>query len=411
MAAALGHYLTRVQGVVASRVKGPKARKGTRWWGETAKSLFAPIPDTDLETKALDATYALPDKLVAEAADAARPVALRVAYDTAADTARQLGVTVPAGGEDTHSGGLFAVDHTALNDAVEAVVARILDVAGHHAAIVRQAITDADSSAETLDEVLDQIEAAAAKGGNWLMMAGRSLTNGLMADAALGQARALGVTHAQWLSRRDENVRPTHVLADGQERPIGEKFQVGAFALAHPCDPTDLPASWEEVANCRCGLRFRSLEDDHKAVLDTLAKTRPHEPGPGAAALLADVAAGGAGVREVPTPAGVPHEGGIVPTAYQVTTAAPVIGYRGLSAALDAVPGQWIVLPGAVVLGLSAPGVIAEGAPVLSVLIPAGTLLTVAAGMAVLPQGQPLEVVANGPAGVQARPARLDSSA
>lgn len=406
MTAALDGYLTRLNGVVTSRVRGPRARKGTRWWGESAKSLYLPVPDdTALETKALDATYALPDKLVAEAADAARPVALRVAYDAAAHTAGQLGVSVP-----TEDDGMFAVDHDALNAAIETAVGRILDVAQHHAAIVRQAITAADSSAETLDEVLDQIEAAHAKGGNWLRMSGRALTNALIQEASLSQARALGATHTQWLSRRDQRVRETHVEADGQERPIGERFQVGKFALLHPCDPTDLPESWEEIAGCRCCLSIRPLSDDHRAALRMLATTKPGQPGPGTATLLATLAAGGPGVREVPTPTGVPHENGIVPIAYQLTTAAPVVAYRGLASAVNAVAGQWIVLAGAVVLGLTAPAVIAEGAPVLAVLIPAGTLLTVAAGMAILPQGQPLEVLASGPPGVQAQPAQLDSS-
>jgi len=460
MTAALDSYLTRLNGVVVSRVKGPRARKGTRWWGESAKSLYLPMPGgTALETKALDAAYALPGKLVAEAADAARPVALRVAYDAAAHTASQLGVSVPAG-----NGGLFAVDHDALNAAIETAVGRILDVAQHHAVVVRQAITAADSSAETLDEVLDQIEAAHAKGGNWLRMSGRALTNALIQDAALSQARALGATHAQWLSRRDDHVRPTHAAADGQERPIGDKFQVGKFALLHPCDPADLPESWEEIAGCRCALRIRPPSDEHRAALRVLAATQPGQPGPGAATLLADVAAGarelppvagtkpdrpvatgaapgasapsapgvvttggrdavaplaagpgtrpagGSTVREVPTPAGVPSVNGVAPVAYQLTTTAPVVAYRGLASAVNAVAGQQIVSSAAAVLGLTAPAIIAEGAPVLAVLIPAGVLLTVAAGMVILPQGQPLEVLASGPAGVQAQPAQLDSS-
>lgn len=407
MTSALDGYLTRLNGVVTSRVKGPRARKGTRWWGESAKALYVPMSGPgDLETKALDPSYALPDKLVSEVADAARPIALRVAYDTAAHTAAQLGVRVP----DTEGGGLFAIDHTALNAAIEAAVGRIMDVAQHHAAVVREAITRADSSADTLDEVLDQIEAAHAKGGNWLRMSGKALANALIQDAALSQARALGSTHAQWLSRRDDHVRETHVEADGQERPIGEKFSVGDFQLAYPCDPTDLPESWDVVAGCRCGLIFRSISEDHRAALRVLTGTRPGQPGPGVSTLLADIAAG-QGVREVPTPAGVPLVDGVAPLAHQIVTSAPVVGYRGMTAASTAVAGQWIVLPGATMLGLTAPAIIAEGAPVLAVFIPAGTLLTVAAGMAVLPQGQPLEVLTVSSAGVQARPAQLDSSA
>lgn len=405
MSTALEGYLTRLNGVVIARVKGPRARKGTRWWGDSAKSLFAPAPGPgELETKALDPTYALPASLVAEAADAVRPVALRVAYDTAAHTAASLGVTVPDATDD----GMFAIDHTALNQAVEDAVSRIMGVAQHHAEMIREAITGADHSADTLDEVLDQVEAAHRKGGNWVRMAGNSLTNGLIQDAAITQARALGSTHAQWLSRRDDRVRPTHVLADGQVRPIAEKFTVGGFSMAYPCDPTDLPASWPEVAGCRCSLLFRKLAPEQAAALGVLGATIPGQLGPGVGSLLKTLAGGGAAVRTVPTPPGVPvGTGGIVPQARQVVTTAPLVAYRLMDAALDTVAGQWIVLAGPIVLGLVAPMIFAEGAPVLSVLIPSGATVTVAGGALVLPQGQPLEVVANGPAGVQAQPAQL----
>lgn len=398
MTSALHGYLTRVEGVVLSRVKGPRARKGTKWWGETAKkSLFAPVAVLDdLEYKALDAGYVLPDKLVGEAGATARPIALRVAYDAAAHTAKQLGVRVP---DDPGDHGMFAIDHDALNAAVDEAVMRITDVAEHHAKMIREAILAADSSADTLDEVLDKIEAAHAKGSNWVMMAGRSLTSGLIHDTAIEQAKALGSTHAQWLSRRDPKVRPTHVIADGQTRPIGTEFQVGAFAMAHPCDPKDLPASWDEVANCRCGLLFSKPDEHVREALNELGKTKPGESS-GAADRLLD-RANKAPIGPIPT--GVPANAeGMLPVAHQLTTTEPVVGYRAMSDAIDAVSGQWISLAAPIVLGLAAPSVIAVGAPVLSVVIPAGTAVTVAGGMVVLAQGTPLSVLASGPTGTQA---------
>lgn len=395
MTTALHSYLTRVEGVVTSRVKGPKARKGTKWWGESAKSLFAPLAVDGMEYKALDATYVLPDKLVGEATGAARPIALRVAYDTAAHTAQQLGVTVPDPGDN----GMFAIDHTALNAAVDKAVGEIADVAQHHAQMIREAILGADSNSDTLDEVLDKIEAAHAKGSAWMMMAGKALTNGLINDTAMEQARALGCTSAQWLSRRDAKVRPTHVIADGQIRPIGDSFTVGGFSMAHPCDPKDLPASWSEVAGCRCGLTFAKPSDDVKAALNELGKTEPGRASDAAERLL-KVAAD---APEVPTPRGVPvGPDGLAPVAHQLTTIEPVVGYHAMSEVLDAVSGQWITMPSVIVLGLAAPTVIAAGAPVLSVLIPAGTPVIVAGGVVTLAQGTPLSVLASGPTGTQA---------
>lgn len=402
MTGALDGYLARLEGVVCSRMKGPRARRGTRWWGQSAKSVFVALPEPALEVKALDAAYALPDKLVAEAATAARPVATRIAHDTAAQVARALGVRV----DDSGDGG-FAVDHEALGQAVDRAVSRIQQVADHHAEILRQAITHADGHAETLDELLAQVQAAHDKGSNWVRMTGQAVTNGLIQEVSLTQARALGVTHAQWLSRRDDRVRPTHRQADGQVRELGDPFRVGVVDLAYPCDPAGLPETWPEVAGCRCGLLFGAPPAGQSDALAILSGTRPGAAGPGALTLLTTVAAGGAAVHVAATPMGVASgPDGQSPDAYQVTTTGSVVGYRTLEHALAVTPGQWIMLSGAVVLGLAAPHVIAEGAPVLSVLIPAGTTVTVAGGMVVLPAGQPLDVVAVGPTGVQARVAQ-----
>jgi hypothetical protein len=756
MTGALDGYLSRLDGVVTSRVRGPRVRKGTRWWGENAKSLHTPISlggVTGLETKAVDTGYALPDKLVAEAADVARPIAQRIAHDAALATARSLSVRVPGDPADIS----FAVDHVALEQAVDRAVSRVQAVADHHATLIRDAIGHADAHAETLDELLGQVQAAHAQGAAWVRMAGRAVTNGLIQDVSTGQARALGVTHAQWLcvaadtrvwapgainvaqrwsdegllriatartvgtrnilsvtpdhplltqrgwisareihpgdrlvrsafaqresggnphienlpakisetfraaaqlrpterimrvapyfdsdrrgsyvdvvpidselrdclqsafhepraqllltlsdldlegllelrsfrhhgirlassnvesrqknvapssnvdslmsdtvetsgrvappgdatlrydeldhfegsvefdrqcsrgtprdvsgddaflvqyatvpaqrlrgpgllgsfgvsreadtngllggsqdtnvaqpspdgfradslqsfrdlagrfsdlvtldqvvdvefdptpchvydlqtetgwfvadgyvvhnSRRDEHVRPTHVRADGQVRELGAPFRVGTVDLAYPCDPAGLPDTWPEVAGCRCGLLFRAPAADHARALGTLSTTRPSRAGPGALALLAAVAAGGIAVHEVAAPLGVAGgPDGAPPPSRQVVTHQSVVGYRALEQELAVTPGQWLRLPGPIVLGLSAPSLFAEGAPVLSVLIPAGVTLTVAGGLAVLAAGTALEVLSNGPTGVQVQVAAPQAS-
>ena len=48
--------------------------------------------------------------------------------------------------------------------------------------------------------------------------------------------------------------RPSHLEANGQRRPTGAPFQVGAALLMHPGDPASDVA--EEVINCRCVLVF-----------------------------------------------------------------------------------------------------------------------------------------------------------
>ena len=60
-----------------------------------------------------------------------------------------------------------------------------------------------------------------------------------------------GLKH-MWLSSRDgERVRPTHRVADGQVRKIGELFTVGTCTMAHPQDVSRCSQA-KEIVNCRC---------------------------------------------------------------------------------------------------------------------------------------------------------------
>ncbi len=53
----------------------------------------------------------------------------------------------------------------------------------------------------------------------------------------------------EWVSLEDDAVRPSHKEANGQVRPIGEKFDVGGVKMSRP---GDLSAPIEEWINCRC---------------------------------------------------------------------------------------------------------------------------------------------------------------
>lgn len=54
----------------------------------------------------------------------------------------------------------------------------------------------------------------------------------------------------RWMSTPDEHTRPSHVAANGQERPAGGLFQVGGYQCQYPADP-QLPGS--ERVNCVVG--------------------------------------------------------------------------------------------------------------------------------------------------------------
>lgn len=269
MISALDGYLDRLLGVTIARLKGPRARKGTRWWSERVPSEekqarvgAVSARATTVEVKALDADYILPFKTAHEVVELVQGVGLTVIADSVADVGRRLG---------RPRLGLGLFDQRMVDTAVQDAVRRMLGVADRHAAEIRAVIVAADSTAADLDEVLDRVREAHRRGGNWVRLAGRTLAIALGNDAALAAARALGVTHVQWLSRRDDAVRPTHVEADGQVRAIGDRFAVGEHLLRFPADPTDLPDSWPEVAGCRCGLMI-APPDEARAEVMRLAR-------------------------------------------------------------------------------------------------------------------------------------------
>lgn len=389
LTAPLQSYLDRAIGVVRARLKGPKARRGTKWWDGAGPA----------ETKALDPGYILPAKVTEELAEELPTAALRIATDAATDTATRL-----ASGDEPDLG---SFDSGEIAEAIEGVVSRMLGVADRHARELRAAILTADEEAEDLDDVFDRIEEAHRRGGNWVLMSGRTLANALANDAAYRQAMRLGVTHAQWISRRDERVRRTHshpLGADGQVRRLGDRFQVGAFKLRFPGDPADLPASWGEIANCRCGLLFRKVDKDTKRRLARVFDAAADKRSPAQAldtlrAALRRAVAEPDGPVLIPAPTGA----GLPPVAALVALGRDIVAYRALADQIDAVPGQVITAPSALVLAL-APA--AATATTLAVLIPAGAVVGVAAGAqgtaVILPEGAALEVMGAGVDGVRA---------
>lgn len=386
----LQSYLDRAIGVVRARLKGPKARKGTKWWDGAGPCL---------EVKALDPGYVLPDKVTDELREQLPTAALHIATDAAKDAVSRLG-----SGDEPDLG---SFDEGEIADAVEDAVSRLLGVADRHARELRKAILDADKDAANLDDVFDRIEEAHRRGANWVLMSGRTLANALANDAAYRQAQRLGVTHAQWISRRDERVRRTHAHptgADGQVRRLGDKFQVGEFKLRFPGDPTDLPASWGEIANCRCGLLFRKPDKTTKRRLGRVFDAAADSRAPGQALdilreALDKAAAAPDGPVLIPSPTGM----GLPPVAALVTLGRDIVAYRLLTDAVDAVPGQQVTMPSALALAL-APA--AATATTLAVLIPAGAVIGVAAGAngtaVILPEGAVLEVMGAGVDGMRA---------
>lgn len=372
MTTVLEDYLDRVGGVLGARMQSPRTRKGTRWWRTSTNDPNTGGTAVEVKARPVDAGYVLTDQLVDEIGDVVGPVALRVVSESVADTAAKLG----------HADvGLAAFDQDAVDAAVESAVQSMLGVARRHAEEIRRAILDADATAADLDELLRRVEAAHRRGGNWLLLYGRTLTVALAADAALAAARALGVTHVQWLSRRDARVRVTHRAADGQVRRIGDRFHVGHHLLRFPADPSGLPATWPEVAGCRCSLIF-TKPDPARRKLAGLAHVDPTtRPGRPAARVMSAADAADPAAGSVVTPEGL----GLPTLAPLITVPEPTAAYRQLDTPLPVVPGQQVRWPAVITAALAPPAVIT--AATMVVVLPAGARVAAASGQLVFPAG------------------------
>lgn len=66
--------------------------------------------------------------------------------------------------------------------------------------------------------------------------------------------KALGYTRKQWITEKDERVRPTHIEVDDVIISIDDLFLVGNALMPYPhYMPCNHP---EEVVNCRCSIRY-----------------------------------------------------------------------------------------------------------------------------------------------------------
>jgi hypothetical protein len=59
------------------------------------------------------------------------------------------------------------------------------------------------------------------------------------------------VSQVAWLAALDDRVRPAHEAAHGQQRFLGELFDVGGEALRYPGDPK---GAAKNIINCRCAV-------------------------------------------------------------------------------------------------------------------------------------------------------------
>lgn len=76
-------------------------------------------------------------------------------------------------------------------------------------------------------------------------------------EGAFAGAQSAGVPLQKvWLSSGSGDPRPTHLAANGQVRPMDEKFNIGGVMMSKPGDKS---VGAEDIINCRCSVAFEPI--------------------------------------------------------------------------------------------------------------------------------------------------------
>lgn len=233
----------------AVRVTSPKQRKGTRHWAPEFEH------DTRVGTKALDTAKAVDEETwQEEAEETVSPIVTAAAVAAALLMLNSMDVTPPVG--ET----LREMAARVVREVIADIVRFVGRSAARQARLLVGLANDADQRGDSIAEIRDLIRSRVEATANWAaglsVQASTGTVNGARdaaADAAEAEDEALEVRR-EWVTRRDDKVRPSHRIAHGQSRGMREPFIVGDSLLRFPGDPL---APIHETANCRCHLRYR----------------------------------------------------------------------------------------------------------------------------------------------------------
>lgn len=246
----LARLFDRQEAVVIARLTGTKARKHTRHW--------EPPGTRPLEVKGiLD-----PARWLLDAVGAVTPILRRLYGSVYKQVSQGLVPDGPAA-PDTD---------TAFDRALEERGRRIAQGVETAVEEVEGYIASEESAGTPMDGIVAGVrELYERRKPVWAARIATLSAVGSVNHAGLLAAMDRGSSAKQWLSSRDDKVRPTHEKADGQVRLLDERFRLGGIPehpgrslLMLPGDPgPTVPI--EEVINCRCSLLFSPPRRQSKA--------------------------------------------------------------------------------------------------------------------------------------------------
>lgn len=123
----------------------------------------------------------------------------------------------------------------------------------------RQAIVKSLNNGAGVPQMAKDIQAVIDTNESAAIMRARTAATGAQNKSRLDSLRyaekTFGIKYVKvWDSSHDSRVRPSHQRLTGEEREIDEPFSNGLMY------PGDSSGSWEEVANCRCKVKYKKVK-------------------------------------------------------------------------------------------------------------------------------------------------------
>lgn len=259
------HWTSRA----VARMGSPKQRKGTRHWEPEYEA------DTRVGTKALDAAKAVDQQTwETEAQEQTHPVLLAAAVAAAVILLTDFHEDPPIG--------VTMADWAAqlVATTVDSVTGLIRRSVRRQADALTADVNRTDQNGAPMADLADLVTQRGKEMVNWAkglaVQAATATVNGARDDAAREATEHADVSR-EWVSRRDDKVRPTHdrkTGCDGQVRALDEPFIVGTALLMRPGDPL---GPLREVANCRCYLRHRRRSTGRWTIAPAGVKALPRD--------------------------------------------------------------------------------------------------------------------------------------
>jgi HK97 family phage portal protein len=236
-------FFKRQQAAVVEKLRGRKAREGTRHWVEEGRlrSQYTKgiDPKSIFDRRKWDEQLSRDVSGIVEA----------VAEDFGEETFDDIHGAKRLAGAETKQDESFDATNPRLIAFILARGNKIKDANQTTFESIARVLAEGDQAGDTIDDLAKRVAGVfdAAIEGRARVIARTEVLSAANMGAMEAARQSEVVESKSWLATDDERTRPDHAEADGQTVPLEDPFIVGGVELAHPGDPNGPP---EQTINC-----------------------------------------------------------------------------------------------------------------------------------------------------------------